>query len=744
MRSRLLELQHFRSLLSADPRIRNRFLAIVSLLVLLLFLIGFSIQQGIPDTGTSESRLMLFVAINVNIVLIAIVFYLIARNLLKLAYEHRHRTIGVRLKTKLITAFVILSLPAMGFHLFASTFIARTLESWLEGQHETVVNNAQRVVETFHLDLKRLMELQGAALAGRLQEWHSPSDSGLSLPPSPELGAGIAVYSSEREVLSQRLHTPLAQELWTPLAETEWLQVQGQDVAWIVEERGGRMLYRHFRKAELGGQVRFVEIFRPTPRALTHAVNALEEQILRSRVFVESQDLIRRYYIVVFLLMTFFILFVSIWLAFYLARGFVEPIEQLAVATQRVSEGEVGYQVELEEPLDRDFALLVNSFNAMSRDLQEYRQGLVRTTENLQESNRVLEEHTRFLDLVLENISTGVMSLDMDGHIEGLNRAAKQMLQLKTSEFQGKHFREVLDRESLAGFEEMFQSLQTIPGKSVMRNLTVSKQGAPIQVSSGLFALENREGQPVGMVSVYHNITEMQRLQRAQAWREVARRIAHEVKNPLTPIQLSAERIRRKYSGLVENDATLEQATQTIIQEVQQLKQMVSEFSNFAKIPESNPQANDLNSIILEAVQLYDGNLPARIRLDTHLAADLPLLPLDREQMRRVFINLIDNAIDAIENKGRLSRIFKQGGIVLTTRFDSELRIVRVEVEDNGTGIESEIADRLFEPYATTKDDGTGLGLTILHQTLADHNGFVRFQNLESGGACFTLELPVS
>ena len=744
MRLRLFELQHFRSLLSSDPRIRNRFLAIVSLLALLLFLIGFSIQQGIPETGTSESRLMLFVAINVNIVLIAIVFYLIARNLLKLAYEHRHRTLGVRLKTKLITAFVILSLPAMGFHLFASTFIARTLESWLEGQHETVVNNAQRVVETFHLDLKRTMELQGEALAKRLGELPEIPDSERTLPAAPELGDGIVVYSPAREVLFLRLHTTLAQELWTPLAVTEWPQVQGQDMAWIVEERGGRMLYRHFRKVLLDGQAVFVEIFRPTPRSLTHAVNALEEQVLSTQVFVESQDLIRRYYIVVFLLMTFFILFVSIWLAFYLARGFVEPIEQLAVATQRVSEGEVGYQVELEEPLDRDFALLVNSFNAMSRDLKEYRQGLIHTTEHLQESNRVLEEHTRFVDLVLENISTGVMSLDMDGCVEGINRAAKQILQFKTTEFHGKHFREVLDRESLASFEEMFQSLQAIPGKSVMRNLTVPKKDAPIHVSSGLFALENRDGKSVGMVSVYNNITEMQRLQRAQAWREVARRIAHEVKNPLTPIQLSAERIRRKYSGLVKDDPTLEQATQTIIQEVQQLKQMVSEFSNFAKIPESNPQANDLNSIILEAVQLYDGNLPARIRLDTHLASDLPPLPLDREQMRRVFINLIDNAIDAIENKGRLSRIFKQGVIALTTRLDSELRIARVEGEDNGTGIESEIADRLFEPYATTKDDGTGLGLTILHQTLADHNGFVRFQNLESGGVCFTLELPVS
>ena len=238
--------------------------------------------------------------------------------------------------------------------------------------------------------------------------------------------------------------------------------------------------------------------------------------------------------------------------------------------------------------------------------------------------------------------------------------------------------------------------------------------------------------------------TEIQRLQRARAWREVARRIAHEIKNPLTPIQLSAERIHRKYAGEVSDNSALQQSTQTIINEVQHLKRMVSEFSNFAKIPESNPQLSDINQIIKETLQLYHDNMPARISLTTELSEILPQLPLDSEQIRRVVINLVDNAISSIEKKGTLSRIFRQGEIIIRTRHVPDLNIVCLDVEDNGTGISPEISDQLFEPYTTTKQHGTGLGLTIVSQTISDHNGFTRFRNLDSGGVCFTIELPVT
>jgi two-component system nitrogen regulation sensor histidine kinase NtrY len=171
---------------------------------------------------------------------------------------------------------------------------------------------------------------------------------------------------------------------------------------------------------------------------------------------------------------------------------------------------------------------------------------------------------------------------------------------------------------------------------------------------------------------------------------------------------------------------------------------MVSEFSNFAKIPESNPELNDLNEIIKEALQLYHENMPSRISLSTELSEALPQLPSNAEQIRRVIINLVDNAISSIEKKGTLSRIFRQGEIIVRTRHISDLNIIFLDVEDNGTGISAEISDQLFEPYTTTKEHGTGLGLTIVSQTISDHNGFTRFRNLDSGGVCFTIELPVA
>ena len=386
----------------------------------------------------------------------------------------------------------------------------------------------------------------------------------------------------------------------------------------------------------------------------------------------------------------------------------------------------------------------MQSFNSMSRDLLEHQIALNKTTNNLQKSHQTLESQIRFVELVLENITTGVMSLDMDGHIEILNRSAKQMLQLKPGGGVSKHYRNVLEKESLEMLEEMVELIETKKERSISRNLIVHKKDGPIQVSATLLLLQNSEGISAGMVCVYNNITEIQRLQRARAWREVARRIAHEIKNPLTPIQLSAERIHRKYAGEVSDNSALQQSTQTIINEVQHLKRMVSEFSNFAKIPESNPQLSDINQIIKETLQLYHDNMPARISLTTELSEILPQLPLDSEQIRRVVINLVDNAISSIEKKGTLSRIFRQGEIIIRTRHVPDLNIVCLDVEDNGTGISPEISDQLFEPYTTTKQHGTGLGLTIVSQTISDHNGFTRFRNLDSGGVCFTIELPVT
>ena len=742
MSSRLQELlKNYKKLIATDPNIRNRLLAVVVLLFLLIVLVMLSMKQGFSFLEQSGSQLMVFVAINVNIVLLAIVFYLIARNLLKLSYERRRHVLGVNLKTKLITSFIVLSLPAMGFHLFASFFIATNLESWFKGQQESMIHSAQNVSEAYHNNLRKTMELQNLIWESHLKK-HNGEFSTLNPPKNIE--ADVTLYSEDQELQFQWLQNEISQVYWTKPSLNDWYQIKSQDQTWFAEETVDRFIYRHIRLVSIENKKLFLEVFYPASPHASGAINEIIAQDQNTQFLAESKDLVRGYYLIIFLLMTLFIIFVATWLAFYLARGFVQPIEDLALATQRVSEGELGYQVALRGTLDKDFALLMQSFNSMSRDLLEHQIALNKTTNNLQKSHQTLESQIRFVELVLENITTGVMSLDMDGHIEILNRSAKQMLQLKPGGGVSKHYRNVLEKESLEMLEEMVELIETKKERSISRNLIVHKKDGPIQVSATLLLLQNSEGISAGMVCVYNNITEIQRLQRARAWREVARRIAHEIKNPLTPIQLSAERIHRKYAGEVSDNSALQQSTQTIINEVQHLKRMVSEFSNFAKIPESNPQLSDINQIIKETLQLYHDNMPARISLTTELSEILPQLPLDSEQIRRVVINLVDNSISSIEKKGTLSRIFRQGEIIIRTRHVPDLNIVCLDVEDNGTGISPEISDQLFEPYTTTKQHGTGLGLTIVSQTISDHNGFTRFRNLDSGGVCFTIELPVT
>ena len=716
-------------------------LAVVVLLLLLIVLVLFSMQKGFSVLEHSGSQLMVFVAINVNIVLLAIVFYLIARNLLKLSYERRRHVLGVNLKTKLITSFIILSLPAMGFHLFASYFIATNLESWLKGQQESVIQSAQNVSDAYHQNLRKTMELQHLIWANYIIESKGEFSA---IKPLKNVEANVSIFSEDQELLDQWMQNEISQTYWTAPSLNEWYQIKSNKQIWFTKELEDRIIYRHITPVSYENKQLFLEIFYPASPYSSNAISEIISQGHNTRFLTESEDLVRGYYLIIFLLMTLFIIFVATWLAFYLARGFVQPIEDLALATQRVSEGELGFQVKLQGPLDKDFALLMKSFNSMSRDLLEHQIALNKTTSNLQDSHRTLESQIRFVELVLENITTGVMSLDVEGHIEILNHSAKQMLQLKPGVDTGRHYRDVLEEESLQQFEEMVEQIKADKERSISQNLIVHKKDGPVEVSATLLVLQNSEGQSAGMVCVYNNITEIQRLQRARAWREVARRIAHEIKNPLTPIQLSAERINRKYAGEVSDDVALHQSTQTIINEVQHLKRMVSEFSNFAKIPESNPQISDLNQIIMNALHLFHENLPARISLTTDLSKSLPQLPLDSEQIRRVIINLVDNSISSIEKKGTLSRIFNQGKIIIRTRHVPDLNIICMDVEDNGTGIAPEISDQLFEPYTTTKEHGTGLGLTIVSQTISDHNGFTRFRNLETGGVCFTIELPVN
>ncbi|MCH7477031.1 MAG: PAS domain-containing protein, partial [SAR324 cluster bacterium] len=439
----------------------------------------------------------------------------------------------------------------------------------------------------------------------------------------------------------------------------------------------------------------------------------------------------------ILVVMTLLIILAATWVSFYLARGFVTPIESLADGTRRVSQGELGYQVEGSSlgPLQGDFDELVQSFNLMSRQLKEQRHQLVETTENLQQSHHELGERTRLVELLLENIDAGIVSLDPQGRITSANRAARRLAQPRGDSWLGAHYRIALGKKFVALLDEMRERLLGDAERHLTQNLTVTQNRKPVHIEVTLLSLENKEGISEGTVVILKDVTAMQRNQRALAWQEVARRVAHEIKNPLTPIQLSAQRIRRKYlhNGGGE-DGILDQSTQTIIREVTSLKKMVNEFSHFAQLPESQPVPGDLNKVIREVAGLYESGLPEHVQIDLKLEPNLPPLPLDREQMKRVFSNLIDNAVASLPASRR-------GRITISTALNPEANTIVVEVIDDGTGVPEEVRDRLFEPYATSKEGGTGLGLTIVNQIVSDHFGYIRYSERKPRGSVFSIEL---
>jgi two-component system nitrogen regulation sensor histidine kinase NtrY len=437
--------------------------------------------------------------------------------------------------------------------------------------------------------------------------------------------------------------------------------------------------------------------------------------------------------------MTVFIIFAATWMAFYLARGFVTPVEKLADATERVSQGDLGYQVGHGSlgPLEGDFANLVDSFNMMSRQLKEQRHQLIKSSEDLRSSHEQLSERNRLVELLLENIDAGIISLDREGRVNTINRAALRLVPPLTEPWQGRGFRIVLPRELARLLEDAPGRMQGGDHRVVSQVFTFTVNNRPTLVEVSAHPLENPQGTTEGAVLMLKDVTSLQRTQRALAWREVARRVAHEIKNPLQPIQTSAERIRRRYLDKFNGEGEiLDQCTRTIIDTVSSLKNMVNEFSQFAKLPESRPVADDLNAVLRELASFYENGLPEHIKLKLDLQDDLPRFAFDREQIKRAMTNLIDNAAAAIP-------LDSAGIIGIQTTCDPGGHQVTIAVSDNGSGIPEHVQHRLFEPYTSTKEGGTGLGLTIVNQIVSDHNGFIRFSELKPHGTLFTMEFPI-
>jgi two-component system nitrogen regulation sensor histidine kinase NtrY len=367
----------------------------------------------------------------------------------------------------------------------------------------------------------------------------------------------------------------------------------------------------------------------------------------------------------------------------------------------------------------------------MTKDLRSGREQLELSARMLREQNIEIEERRRYMEIVLKNISAGVISLDSKGFITTINKSAEKMFNLDADHIIGKSYKELLKEQHLSVAEEIMTSLSVSPDNAVELPLSLSIGESRRSFLINVNALKDEVGRHVGIVMVFDDLTELEKAQRMAAWREVARRIAHEVKNPLTPIKLSAQRLKRKYSNRL-NEPVFEECTKMIIDHVDLIRNLVNEFSTFARFPAANPTPCDLSSIIRETIALYkEGH--EKIFFNAIIQDDIPLLNIDRQQIKQAMINLVDNAVAAIKDHGT---------IVIKVEYDFTLKIARIEVSDDGAGISEEDKARLFEPDFSTKKTGSGLGLTIVNTIISDHKGVIRVQNNYPRGAKFIIELP--
>ncbi|MDH5298249.1 MAG: ATP-binding protein, partial [Desulfobulbaceae bacterium] len=408
-------------------------------------------------------------------------------------------------------------------------------------------------------------------------------------------------------------------------------------------------------------------------------------------------------------------------------------IGRLADATRRVAEGELDFV--LEKSSGDEMGTLVDSFNRMVRDLLTHKRQLEEANLALQAGNQELEKRRRYTEIILQNVAAGVISMDELGRVTTINRFAEELLRIDRTAILNRDYHTILRVEHIAILDQFLDELAVSGKPFIQRPLRLTVRDETFFLRVNFTRLEDEEGRPLGVVLVFDNLTELEKAQRMAAWREVARRIAHEVKNPLTPIQLSAQRLRKKYlTKLASEGEVFDLCTRTIINQVDELKRLVSEFSSFARMPSVQKSVDSLPEMALEVLALYR---EAHRHIDFRLSADpaVPEFAFDRKQLKRVLINLIDNAVAAVPGSG--------GCIEVEIAMAAEERQVRMEVRDNGPGVADQDKLRLFEPYFSTKKSGTGLGLAIATTVVADHGGYIRVKDNEPAGSRFIVELPL-
>jgi two-component system nitrogen regulation sensor histidine kinase NtrY len=721
---------------------RKRNLIIIAAMLLLLAA-GSVVDLGLQlPEGPVGSNIVVFALFNLNLIVLLLLVVLLFRNLVKLWFERQQKAIGSKFKTKLVLAFLLLSLaPASLIFIIASNFINTSIEGWFKPQVERPLYQALRIAQTYYhnLETTALRHAQQIARAvGRsdlLDPRHRDGLASYLAEMREQLGVtAISVHARRGQEIAAASDTARRAEV-DGVTESQLQQgLDGQDVTAVREVDAGDLIQAIAPiRAGLGAVPGVVVVSIHVPERLESKVRGISQAYREYKELKLLKNPIKGVYILLFLLLTLIIVFSFTWFGLYLARGITDPVGQLAEGTREVAAGNLSYKVQARA--DDEIGALVDSFNRMTDDLSESKRRLEEAYLDLQDKHTELEDRRRYTETVLEAIATGVVSLDALGRVTTINRAAARMLGLNESASVGRLVEEVFPGGELRAVVMLVHRTRRPRVETAELELQLRRDGVTRSLLASATALRGPDGDYGGAVVVFDDLTELLRAQRLAAWREVAQRIAHEIKNPLTPIQLCAQRLRRRLTRKPGEDHQLVvDCTETIIHEVDGLRRLVDEFSRFARMPSPAPRPTDVRAIVDAVASLYRESAAAVTVVAEH-GDDMPLVEADPDHLKRAVLNLVDNAVEAVGGAGEVR---------VETRHDAATGHVRIAVSDTGPGISPADRERLFQPYFSTKVTGMGLGLPIVQEIVREHGGTITVENNVPRGSRFILELPVS
>ena len=736
---------------------RRERIAIVFVLIAIVVLANFALKLvKLSSTLPFVNSIFFFGIINLNLILLAVLVFLIFRNLSKLFLERRRGLLGSKLKSKLVVSFVTLSIVPTVVLFFVSTlYINSTFDKWFSVKVGNTLQASLEITDIYYKNTQRSAQHFAERIREEVSFRMDLDDNYARTRISRELSTlrakyaldAVEVYWHPLDPRTLVVRPELNPELFPrlPIADVQ-KALDGTEVV-LVQHVGTGDVLRSVVPLTDTSTKKIVGALTVSYHLPTSLVNKVDEINSTYADFKEVNPLkypVKTIYLAILILITLLVTFAAIWVGFYLARQMTMPLENLAIAVSEVGSGNLDVAINTQG--DDEIATVSAAFNKMTTDLRENRDRLQSTYHTLQSTNEELSEKRRYLEAILSNVSAGVCSISAESTVTTMNKSAANLLGVRSDFALGLPLAKVLT----GPLDELLQTIEQVKDaggrETIFKYINVTPtEGRPLSLLVTITPLYDAQNY-LGLVLVLDDISHLIKAQREVAWREVARRIAHEIKNPLTPIKLSAQRLQKRYLDKLEENEVFKECTDTIIREVDGIKEMVNEFSQFARFPMANPVPNELNAAIAEVVGLYR-QAHKGVAFEFLPDTGVPVFSFDRDQIKRVILNLVDNAVAAMKEADST-----EGNVVqVTTTFRREAGIVVIQVADTGQGIPEEVLPMLFEPYFSTKKEGTGLGLAIAKRIVNDHDGYIRASSVTKNGkdgmkfsTYFTVELPVN